>query len=185
MSCPPKDTKNRSLIAGDFDKDGTKNIDDKYPFDKKRSEQKDELSLANEMRIIRKRALEHRGAINKIQHQIKQDGYNVSKARLKTTTSIINKWRRKYFANIRDIAGIRIYVDSQEEAWQVVDYLKANYNVIPDEVEDVFSQGRAGGYGAIHVIIEEDGNYFEVQISTKEIFEKAKGMHTKYKLGQL
>ena len=97
MSCPPKDTKNRSLIAGDFDKDGTKNIDDKYPFDKKRSEQKDELSLANEMRIIRKRALEHRGAINKIQHQIKQDGYNVSKARLKTTTSIINKWRRKYF----------------------------------------------------------------------------------------
>ena len=175
-----KNISNRSFIYGDSDKDGVPNIDDKYPLKKGRNHQKDELLLTNELRLIRQRGLEHKKLLNKTTNQLRNDGYKV-KGRIKGTTSTVNKLRRKYLYKIQDFAGVLIFVRNQDEAYETLDYLNRHFNIV--EVENFYRVGhRTGTYKAIHALIEEGGNYVEVQIKTPVEYEQAQKSHTQYKL---
>ena len=173
-----KNKKNRSFIFGDFDKDGIKNIDDKYPFNKKKKGQIEETSLARELKIIKKYA--HKFVLDTkiIAKDIKRKGYTV-KYRVKGTFSIVNKIRRKSLKEIRDIGGILILVNNKEEAFKAGEFVERNYNVI--EKDDYFTEPKDEFYRALHYTVMVNKLPFEIQIKTKKEFAIHLKAHKKYK----
>lgn len=175
-----KNTSNRSLMFGDFDDDRVRNIDDKYPFNKKKKQQASELMLSEELHKVRNVALKHKNILDPTLEDLRRQGFKV-KGRIKGTTSIINKLRRKGIGNIKDLAGGMIIARDTDEIYRALDYLKDNYNVV--EIEDFYETPHPSGmsYKVVHTLIEKDGMYMEVQIKTMEDYVQSQKTHTSYK----
>jgi len=93
---------NRQYIHGDYDKDGTKNIDDTRPFNKKKSKRVNpEVSLSTTIKYIEKK----RRAAKKVTKPIAKK-YGM-KYRIKGTYSVINKAVRKDPKVSGDFIGLR------------------------------------------------------------------------------
>ena len=84
------------------------------------------------------------------------------RSRLKELTSITDKCQRRHInnqdveaitTNIRDIAGVRLICEYQDEVYEALDLIKAHYGDNLLEVEDYIKNPKPSGYRSIHCII--------------------------------
>lgn len=175
---PSKNVTYNEYVHGDFDGDGIRNIDDKYPFDKKRSEQVQEVSLSDELRAIRSHNLQFRKFVKFIKNKFK--GRKIE-YRIKGTHSTIGKLRRKYLNNLQDIIGIKILCKDQADIKSLAERIKSEYFVISDQ--DYYNDGKEGNkyYKARHITVRIHGKPVEIQLKTKGHSELHLRTHPLYK----
>lgn len=182
---------NRTYIFGDFDKDGTKNIDDSYPFNKKKDEPAQEIDLSFELNKIRKHTIRFRDSVKKLEKLLKP--YGRTSSRIKGTNSIINKFRRKMIKNpeemgkFGDLGGVRLYVKDRDHAEEMKSFLP-NYLSSKDiEVLDIDDKydNYDDYYRAIHFDTRVDGYFVELQVLTWNMAQLAHKGHKWYKIDKL
>jgi hypothetical protein len=185
-----KSVNNYSYIHGDFDKDGTPNIDDKYPFDKKRKEPVNkEVSLDETFYYVedkRKSAQKH---LNKF---IKKNPG--ATGRVKDTYSTINKAVRRNPFVSNDFIGIRIEGNKRKDTQQKWNAFN-KVNKIPKRGVAFFepigqenkyrTNAKTGNkYRAFHSNFISGGFGVEAQFRTKKYGMLNDKMHTAYKKRQ-
>ena len=174
--------KNRSYLFGDFDNDGTKNIDDKYPFNNKRKGKAREISLAKELNEYRKAAKAYKRETIKINKYFKAKGFQ-TKYRVKDVNSIINKLRRKRLNTVQDIGGMTILTKSPQESYDAAKIVRQNFKIVARD--DYYKQPIDTFYRAIHYVVMSGGKFIEIQIKTKKESKIHLRAHTKYKEGKM
>ncbi len=115
---------------------------------------------------------------NNIKHKIK--------SRVKSVYSIYNKMANgKKFSDIYDILALRIFVDTENECYQVINLIHSKYRQMKGRFKDYIANPKANMYQSLHTTIyDEDNNVFEVQVRTyemDEIAEKGIASHWSYK----
>jgi len=173
-------TTNRRFIYGDFDKDGTRNIDDVKPYDPEEKGTTEEILLSDEIQNIEKYREPFKGTTEDIAQDLEKRGYEI-KHRVKTPYSIMNKLRRKYLGKIQDIGGCLILVDDKKDAYRAGEYLEEKYKIL--DKDDYYSKPKQG-YEALHYTVLFEGKPHEIQIKTKKDYKKHLGWHTAYKKGE-
>lgn len=171
-----KKTTNKELIYGDFDHDGTPNLDDVRPFDPAVREQPEETKRTDQLLQIKRNNRRYRKAMQEV--AIAEGG----SSRIKSEWSTVAKLRRKYIQNIQDIAGVRILVNNTKEVFEKADEIKKKYKVLAED--DYYKNPLQGYYYAYHVTVEKDGFPVEIQIKTKGIEKLTKTTHRYYKQGK-
>ena len=177
-----KNTKNRSFIFGDFDDDGTANIDDKYPFNKKKKGKTQEISLATELREYKKVARDYSTTTKIINSRIKNSGFR-TKYRVKSVNSILNKLRRKRLKTVQDVGGIMILTNSPEESYNAAKYIERNFKIVSRD--NYYKKPLNKFYRAIHYVIKVNDKFIEIQIKTSKEAKIHLRVHTKYKEGKI
>lgn len=119
-----------------------------------------------------------------------------AKARVKSVYSIWNKMESKHipFEEVYDLFAARIVFECDDPSkekgicWQIYAAITDIYRLHPDRTRDWISNPKANGYQALHLtVMDNDGNWVEVQIRSKrmdEIAEKGFAAHWKYKVGE-
>ena len=191
-----KSTTFRSYLFGDFDKDGTKNIDDPKPFDpsirKWPSPKKNpkyyhrarwgnnEVLLSDELRHWKKDNNRRAGLLNKF---LKENPG--AEGRIKTIPSTLKKVRERHSHNIMDVAGARILTDNRQQAKEKFKSVKRRYKTDPKETDDYYSKPLGGSYYAYHTsVVSKHNNRLEVQVKSKKMSKLADKMHGAYKKGK-
>jgi len=100
--------------------------------------------------------------------------------RMKEKESILGKLKRKpdqykSIEDLRDISGIRVESKSLEHVYNDVERIKKEHNVV--EVKDYVSKPQGGVYRSVHIIVEKNGKYSELQVRTKNMTIMADYMH--------
>jgi len=180
--CSSTTTTNRQLIFGDFDDDGVKNIDDKRPFNQEQVEPVSDFLLSRDLKDIEAVSRAHSDSLDVIKEDVQSLGYK-TKSRIKSLQSVLNKLKRKYLDDIRDFAGLRIFINDEDDARKLGRYIQNTYKII--KFKDFYKTPGLGGYEALHYIVEIEGRPVEVQLKTKEQQKKADEMHAKYKMETL
>lgn len=187
----PRKTTLKKLLFGDFDGDGTKNIDDPMPFSGKKNKFPDpmkskkfyqnsrygnnETLLSDVLKSVYK-------TNNKNAKQMKTFLENNPKAfgRTKTVPSTIKKLKEKHYNSLKDIHGTTILVDKRKDVMNKIKEFKKKYKVI--ESKNFYQNPKDGVYYAYHLIINKNGTLIEVQVKTRKMYELVhKKMHTAYK----
>lgn len=169
----------RRYIYGDFDKDGTPNIDDKRPYDPKEKGTVEEILISDELKNIEKYRKPFKGTTENLAQALEKTGYTI-KHRVKTPYSIVNKLRRKHLGKIEDIGGCLILVDSKKAAIKTGKYIEKKYMIM--DKDDYYSKPKAG-YEALHYTVLYKKKPHEIQIKTKKDYQKHLEWHTAYKKG--
>tara|TARA_B100000963_G_scaffold8974_3_gene7090 strand:- start:3050 stop:4339 length:1290 start_codon:yes stop_codon:yes gene_type:complete len=183
------DSKRYDFLVGDIDGDGTKNVDDKYPFDKEKTGYVEASPLSESITnlIDLKESLDETmyDTVDKI--VAFSPGSDVY-ARTKTPFSIINKLVKKRLLDVNkgltDLVGTTIAVDNLKELKRVRDEIREGKLGTVLEEENFYDNPK-GGYQAIHYILNIDGNQVEVQLKTKRTKEFNELTHEAYKRGKL
>lgn len=171
-----------SLWLGDFDKDGTPNIDDRFPFNKnKKGEVNPEITLSNA----------YKGLIN-LQKNYKTDIQKLAKDlgaklfRVKETYSIINKVMLNAGKNLGDIGGLMIVVPDRKALRKKVAEIKKKYrkNILSTSDKYRIASATGSPYRAYHFDLLVDGKRYELQVKTEPMKKLSERMHTVYKLNQ-
>lgn len=175
----PKDTNHRTFVFGDFDKDGTANIDDSHPCDPSRKEMVQEVALSDELRQIREHNLKFLRFLKNVKNRYGSN--HKIKYRIKGTHSTIGKLRRKCIDNIKDILGVTILCKNKEEIDHIAYNIKQNYSVESDK--DYYGNSKSGNayYKARHIIVRINGNPVEIQLKTKPHYALHLKTHPIYK----
>jgi len=173
-----KSMTNRQYIHGDYDKDGVVNIDDKRPFDKKRSDRVNpEVSLSATFRYINKK----RRKAKKVAKPIAKK-YDM-KYRIKDTYSTINKAVRTNPGITNDFIGLRKETFKRAKAKKQWHKFNKNQNIPKSGQENKYKTlaGTNNPYRAFHsnFKIKEFGT--EAQFRTKKFGKLNDKMHTEYK----
>ncbi len=108
------------------------------------------------------------------------------KGRAKSFYGIYTKLSKgRKFSDIYDILAIRIYVEKQEDCYQVLGLVHAKYKHIPKRFKDFIAMPKMNMYQSLHTtVFGTDGSTFEVQIRTYEmdkIAEYGLAAHWSYK----
>lgn len=179
-----KNITNRDFLMGDLDRDGTKDIDDRYPLNPKIKQPVSEIKLSNELSELKKVAKSYKIVTFGLYKHIKSKGYKV-KYRIKNVNSMINKLRRKGFAQglVQDVGGILILVNTKEELYNAAKFIKSHYKVVAED--DYMKKPLSGYYFALHYTVEIDGKYIEIQLKHKKHSRIHKRVHEQYKTGKL
>jgi hypothetical protein len=102
----------QEYIHGDFDNDGTPNIDDKKPFDPDSKEQVNkEIGLDNTFKYVE----EKRAAGEKVIEKLK-DKHEITSGRVKDEYSLINKLVKRQPFVSGDLVGVRKDTPNREKA---------------------------------------------------------------------
>ncbi|MCQ2792317.1 MAG: bifunctional (p)ppGpp synthetase/guanosine-3',5'-bis(diphosphate) 3'-pyrophosphohydrolase, partial [Bacilli bacterium] len=110
-------------------------------------------------------------------------------SRIKSVYSIYKKIYLKghTFNEIYDIMAIRIITDTVLRCYEIIGIIHSVYKPIPGRFKDYIAVPKANMYQSLHSsIVTGDGNFFEVQVRTKEMDEIAEtgvAAHWKYKEG--
>jgi RelA/SpoT family (p)ppGpp synthetase len=124
-------------------------------------------------------------------------GENLDKAHISATVesrekhlySIYKKMRRKrsLLAQVVDVYGLRILVDSVDTCYRVLGVVHATYRPMPGRFKDYIAIPRVNGYQSLHTtLFGPNGVPIEVQIRTKDmhnIAEAGVAAHWRYKAG--
>ncbi len=116
------------------------------------------------------------------QHGIK----NEVKGRAKSIYSIYKKLDTgRKFSDIYDLLALRVFVDTEQECYQVLGILHSRYRPIPKRFKDFIAMPKTNMYQSLHTtVFGMDGNIFEIQIRTYEmdkIAEYGIASHWSYK----
>ena len=110
-------------------------------------------------------------------------------SREKTVFSIYRKMREKHagFAQVNDIFGFRIVVNSLTECYQSLGTLHQMYKPVPGRFKDYIAIPKANGYQSLHTtLVNPLGTAVEFQIRTEEMHAVAEAgiaAHWMYKAG--
>lgn len=110
-------------------------------------------------------------------------------SRVKSVYSIYKKIYLKGHSidEIYDILAIRIITDTELRCYEIIGLIHSIYKPIPGRFKDYIAVPKANMYQSLHTsIVSGDGNFFEVQVRTKEMDEIAEtgvAAHWKYKEG--
>ena len=175
---------NKTYLYGDYDRDGTINIDDENPFDPGVTLQANdkEVGLGDELEKIE----EARMPFIKIAEEVKkklEPTHETITYRIKTRNSIINKLRRKKLPELQDIAGIRVLVNDDEDRVRVSKYIESKWssqNIIAVD----HHRDKDGFYTADHYTVLENGKPAEIQVVTHKVAALALQKHKEYKTGK-
>lgn len=115
---------------------------------------------------------------NGIKHEIK--------GRAKSIYSIYKKLDKgKKFSDIYDLLALRAFVDTQDECYQAMGLIHANFKPVPKRYKDYIAVPKSNGYQSLHTTVYgEDGNFFEIQIRTYDmdnLAEHGVASHWSYK----
>jgi len=169
---------NRQYIHGDYDKDGVANIDDKRPFDKKKSGRVNpEVSLSATFRYVENK----RRMAKKIAKPVAKR-YGM-KYRIKDTYSAINKAVRLSPGVTSDFIGLRAETMKRSQAKKKWASFNKKQKVPKREQDNKYKTlaGTNNPYRAFHSNLTLGGFGAEAQFRTKKHGKLNDEMHTEYK----
>jgi GTP pyrophosphokinase len=109
--------------------------------------------------------------------------------RSKHIHSIFKKMERKQvpLSEVYDATAIRVLVDNQEQAYEVLGFVHSEWDQILAEFDDYINNPKPNGYQSLHTaVIGPEKRVFEVQIRTyamHDLAEMGVAAHWKYKEG--
>jgi len=95
-------------------------------------------------------------------------------SRIKSISSIAKKIRDKWLSIkwIFDIIAFRIIVENKRDAYIALGMMHSHFKVRWKRIKDYISAPKANGYQSLHTTLSDnEGNFFEVQIQTKEMYK--------------
>ena len=116
------------------------------------------------------------------EHGIKHE----MKGRAKSIYSIYKKLDKgRRFSDIYDIYALRVFVDTEQDCYQVLGIIHSKFKPIPKRFKDYIAMPKTNMYQSLHTtVFGLDGNLFEIQIRTYEmdqIAENGIASHWSYK----
>lgn len=109
--------------------------------------------------------------------------------RVKSVYSIYKKmYNKNYsFEEIYDIMALRIITETEQNCYEILGYVHANFKPMPGRFKDYIAMPKPNMYQSLHTtILTSTGHFFEIQIRTKQMDETAEGgvaAHWRYKEG--
>lgn len=109
--------------------------------------------------------------------------------RVKSVYSIYKKMTKKNYSfdQIYDIMALRIITQTEQNCYEILGYVHANFKPVPGRFKDYIAMPKPNMYQSLHTtILTGSAHFFEIQIRTERMDETAEGgiaAHWRYKEG--
>jgi len=191
----PKNTTLKTFLLGDFDGDGVLNIDDPYPFNKKRTypPKNDRTSkhyhrsryydpdvkLSIQLIAIQKHNNSHEPYFNNFLRN-----NPTAFGRIKSVPSTLNKiiHKEQFHKRIVDVAAVTIPSKNRKGVYRNATRIKRRYNYDPTMTRDYYKNPKGGTYYGFHLgLINHREQRMEVQFKSERMIDYSQKMHEDYK----